>query len=66
MIDIPVGWNAVGFRALTTAVVAFVVLQLKEWHDAGTFDTIGTAADAALIAAGVFLVNAILKWAKAS
>ena len=37
---------------LAAAVVAFVVLQTKEFVDAGRFDTPGTAADAALIAAG--------------
>jgi hypothetical protein len=64
MIDVPAGWSAVLFRAVTTAVVAFVVLQLKEWHDAGVFDTLGTAADGLLIGGGVFVVNAVLKWAK--
>ena len=66
MLDVPARWSALAVRAATTAVVAFVVLQLKEWHDAGTFDTLGTAADAAIIAGGVFAVNAILKWAKPS
>jgi hypothetical protein len=45
-------------------VVAFLVLQAKEWFDARTFDVPGTAADAGLIAAGVFLLNAILMLAK--
>jgi hypothetical protein len=54
----------VGTRAATTAVVAFVVLQAKEMFDAGRFDTTATAVDAALVAAGVFLWNAIYKLAK--
>jgi hypothetical protein len=45
-------------------VIAFVVLQAKEMFDAGRFDTPATAVDAVLIAAGVFLVNAIYKLAK--
>jgi hypothetical protein len=45
-------------------VVAFVVLQLKEWFDAGRFDTPGTAVDAALIGCGVFALNAIFKWTR--
>ena len=47
-----------------TALVAFVVLQAKEWFDAGAFDTVATAVDASLIAAGLFLVNAVLKLTK--
>jgi hypothetical protein len=64
MSDVPAGWGAVGTRAATTAVVAFVVLQAKEMFDAGRFDTTATAVDAALVAAGVFLWNAIYKLAK--
>jgi hypothetical protein len=47
-----------------TAVVAFVVLQAKELFDAGRLDTPATAVDAGLIAAGVFLLNAIIKMVK--
>jgi hypothetical protein len=64
MSDVPAGWSAVATRAATTAVIAFVVLQAKEMFDAGRFDTPATAVDAVLIAAGVFLVNAIYKLAK--
>jgi len=64
MIDAPAGWNAVIFRSATAALVAFVVLQAKEMFDAGRFDTPATAVDAVLIAAGIFLLNAILKLAK--
>ena len=64
MSDVPSGWGAVATRAATTAVVAFVVLQAKEMFDAGRFDTPATAVDAVLIAAGVFLLNAVYKLAK--
>ena len=64
MIDVPAGWPQVMSRTATTAVVAFVVLQAKDWFDAGAFDTPATAVDAALIAAGIFLVNAVLEWMK--
>ena len=64
MIDAPAGWRAVLFRTVTTAVLAFVVLQAKEWFDAGRFDTPATAVDAILIAVGIFALNAILKWSK--
>jgi hypothetical protein len=64
MIDSPASWDAVVFRAATTAVVAFVVLQLKEYLDAGMFDTPGTGADAVLVGGGVLVLTAILKLAK--
>jgi hypothetical protein len=62
--DIPTGWGVILLRSVEVAVVAFLVLQAKEWFDARTFDVPGTAADAGLIAAGVFLLNAILMLAK--
>jgi hypothetical protein len=61
MIDAPARWAEVLFRGATAAGVAFVVLQAKEFLDAGRFDTPGTAADAALIAGGILLLNATLK-----
>ena len=63
-IDAPAGWGVVFLRSMMTAVVAFVVLQLKEWFDAGAFDTPATAVDAALIAGATFVLNAILMWGK--
>ena len=56
----PAGWGEVAVDAAKVAVVAFIVLQLKEWFDAGSFDTSGTAADAALIAGGILVLNAVL------
>lgn len=63
MIDSPADWGAVVFRAATTAVVAFLVLQIKEYVDAGMFDTSGTGADAILVGGGVLVLNAIFKLA---
>ena len=60
----PVGWVDVIVRAAKTAAVAFVVLQAKELFDAGALDTPATAADAGLIAGGVFLLYAIHNVAK--
>ena len=57
--DIPTGWGVILLRSIEVAVVAFLVMQAKEWFDARTFDVPGTAADAGLIAAGVFVLNAI-------
>ncbi len=56
----PTGWADVLFRTLMTGVVVFVVMQMKEYFDAGRLDTPGTAADAGLIAVGILLINAIL------
>ena len=63
-IAVPTGWDDVFVRAIKAAVVAFTVLQTKEWFDAGRFDTPGTAADAAMIAGGTVVLNAILKLVK--
>ena len=57
------GWRDVVMRAVKVALIAFVVLQAKELVDAGMLDTRATAVDAGLIAAGVLLYDAILKWA---
>lgn len=54
-------WADVGVDSLKVALVAFVVLQLKEYVDAGMFDTVAVSVDAALIAAGTFVLNAVLK-----
>jgi len=62
--DIPAGWGELWIGTAKAAVVAFVVLQMKEWFDAGAFDTTGAAADAALIAGGIFALNGILMWTK--
>jgi len=58
------GWNKVLTDALKTAVVAFVVLQAKEYFDAGRFDTPATTVDSLLVGTGVLLLNAIMKLVK--
>jgi hypothetical protein len=65
-VDAPTGWTALIVRTVTVAVIAFVVLQAKEWLDAGRFDLPGVAADAGLVAAGVLVFNAILIWSRRS
>jgi hypothetical protein len=57
------GWRDILIRAAKVAVIGFIVLQAKELVDAGMLDTKATAVDAVLIAAGVLLYDAILKWA---
>ena len=63
-IDAPSGWAELFVRTAKVAVVAFLVLQIKELSDAGQFDTPATAVDSALIAGGTFLLNAVFKRAK--
>jgi len=53
-------WKGMLGRSLKVALVAFVVLQVKELKDAGRFDTVGTAIDGGLIGLGSFLLEAIL------
>lgn len=57
--DVPAGWTDIFVRTVKTAVVAFAILQMKEWFDAGMFDTPGTAVDAGLVAVGIFVLNVI-------
>lgn len=58
-IDSPAGWTELLVRTLKVALIAFVVLQLKELVDAGTFDTPATLLDSLLIAGGTLVVNAL-------
>ena len=62
-VDLAAGLAELIARAVKVALIGFVVLQAKEWLDAGMFDTVGTGTDALLIAAGVFVVDAILMMA---
>ena len=52
-------WREVLAPAATVAVVAFVVLQIKEYVDAGRFDTPGTMTDALLVAVGMLVLKAV-------
>ena len=62
--DTPTGWADLFVRTMKVAVVAFVILQLKELFDAGVFDTLATSIDAGLIAGGTLVLNALLMRAK--
>ena len=57
-------WNEVLAPAATVAVVAFVVLQLKEYFDAGLLDTPGTSMDALLIAGGMLVFSVVRQFLK--
>lgn len=57
-------WKRVLGEALKVAVIAFVVLQIKEQYDAGQFDTPANAVDGTLVGVGTFLVGAVQKLLK--
>jgi hypothetical protein len=59
-----VEWRDIIFRALEVFIIAFVLLQVKEFIEIGAFDTPASLGDAVLISAGVFVVNALLKIGK--
>ena len=56
--DHPLTWTALAIRSIRVALVAFLVLQVKEWVDAGRLDTLSTSIDGALIGGGTFLLHA--------
>lgn len=57
-------WKRLLGEALKIAVIAFVVLQLKEQYDAGQFDTPANAVDGTLVGAGTLIVGAVQKLLK--
>ena len=57
-------WKQVAIDALKVAVIAFVVLQLKEQYDANQFDTPANAVDGTLVGAGTLIVGAVQKLLK--
>ena len=57
-------WKSVLTEALKVAVIAFVVLQIKEQYDAGQFDTSANAVDGTLVGVGTFIVGAVQKLLK--
>jgi hypothetical protein len=59
-IAVPAGWADVMVRTVKVAVAAFLIFHLKEWIDAGKFDTPDIAIDSAWLAGGSFVLNAIL------
>jgi hypothetical protein len=61
---LPAGWEDVIVRTVKVAVVAFVVMHVKEWFDAGRFDTPDIVLDSAWMAGGSLVLNAILMWVK--
>jgi hypothetical protein len=42
-------------------VVAFLVLQAKEYYDAHAFDTAANSVDSLLVSSGVFILSAFTR-----
>ena len=58
---VPTGWDDVLVRTLKVAVAAFLVLVAKEWLETKEWDLRACAIDGATVAAGSFVMNAILR-----
>ncbi|HWR67003.1 MAG TPA: hypothetical protein VN364_12880 [Bellilinea sp.] len=57
--DVPLSFGQLILRFFKIAVIAFLVMQIKEYVDAGVFDIPGVLMDSALIAAGVLIVDLV-------
>ena len=57
--DVPFSFGQLIFRFFKIMVVAFVVMQVKEYVDAGVFDLPGVLMDSALVAAGVLILDLV-------
>ncbi len=57
--DVPLSFGQLISRFFKIAVIAFLVMQIKEYVDAGVFDIPGVLMDSALIAAGVLIVDLV-------
>jgi len=57
--DVPFSIGQLIFRFFKIMLVAFVVMQVKEYVDAGVFDIPGVLMDSALVAAGVLILDLV-------
>lgn len=60
----PAGWDDVVARSLVVAVANFAVLHLKEYIDAGRFDTLEILIDTLWVTGGTAVLNAFLYWVR--
>ena len=59
-ITVPAGWDDVIIRTVKAFLIAFVIYHVKEYIDAGRFDTAELAIDALWLAGGALILEAIL------
>lgn len=57
--DVPFSTGQLILRFFKIAVVAFIVMQIKEYVDAGVLDIPGVLVDAVLVAAGVLILDLV-------
>lgn len=57
---LPVNWTDVIVRAVVIFVISFLVFHIKEFIDAGRFDTLDITIDSLWVAGGAVIVYAIL------
>lgn len=56
----PVNWTDVITRALVIFVISFLTFHVKEYIDAGRFDTVDIIIDSLWLAGGSVIVYAVL------
>ncbi len=57
--DVPYSTGQLILRFCKIVVVAFIVMQIKEYVDAGVLDIPGVLVDSALVAAGVLILDLV-------
>ena len=57
--DVPYSTGQLILRFCKIVVVAFIVMQIKEYVDAGVLDIPGVLVDFALVAAGVLILDLV-------
>lgn len=59
-VRVPGGWDDVAVSALKTVVMGFIALLAWDWFESGDWDPMGVASNAAAVAVGLFVLDAIL------
>lgn len=59
-VRVPGGWDDVAVSALKTVVIGFIALLAWDWFESGDWDPRGVASNAAAVAVGLFVLDAIL------
>ena len=60
----PEGWADVVIRAVKVFIISMLVFHLKEYIDAGVFDTPDITIDSLWLAGGAVVLNAVLLFLK--
>jgi len=57
---LPVNWTDIIIRAVVIFLISFLTFHLKEYIDAGRFDTLDIIIDSLWLAGGSVIVNGVL------